>query len=147
MRFMILFKSHPSAEAGIPPKTHQIQATMAYHTKMNDAGIILAAEGLQPSSQGARVFFHGQDAAPTVKYGPFEPAHELLFSYYIIEVNKLEEALEWAKNYPVPEKGTSIEVRRIAELDDFRFEGPVMEGIKKDIQRMERERKERGSAS
>jgi hypothetical protein len=145
MRFILLHKSNPKAEAGIPPTTARIQASMSWHSEMNSAGIILAAEGLQPSSTGARVTFHAPStgAPPTVVRGPFTPVEELLFCYWIINVKDLEEALEWAKKCPLEEEGASIEIRRVGELDDYDFTGSVMEGIKKEVERMKKETEER----
>jgi hypothetical protein len=145
MRFILLLKSNPLAECGQPPTTAQIQAMMAFYSAMNDAGVVLAAEGLHGSSAGVRVTFHAPSsgAAPTVVPGPFTPAEELVSGYWVIKVKDLDEALEWVKKCPLELEGATIEVRQIAEMDDAKFEGSVTEEIKAQAERMRKETEER----
>ena len=115
MRFILLLKSNPAAEAGTPPTQAMIEAMMSFYSEMNTAGVVLAAEGLHASSAGARVTFHAPGgsagvAAPTVVPGPFTPADELVAGFWIIKVKDLEEALEWVKKCPLKEEGATIEI-------------------------------------
>jgi hypothetical protein len=145
MRFILLLKSNALAESGQPPTTAQIQAMMTFYSAMNDAGVILGADGLHRSSAGVRVTFHAPSsgAAPTVVPGPFTPAEELVSGYWIIKVKDLDEALEWVKKCPLEQEGATIEVRQIAEMDDAMFEGNVTEEIKEQASRMKKETEER----
>jgi hypothetical protein len=148
MRFILLLKSGPAAEAGTPPTTAMIRAMMSFYRSMHTAGVVLAAEGLHASSAGARVTFHApfggsKGAAPTVLPGPFTPADSLVAGYWIINVKDLDEALGWAKKCPLEEEGAVIEVRRIAEMDDIHFEGSVTEEMKAEARGMRRETEER----
>src|SRR2546423_15302078 len=125
---------------------------MSFYREMNSAGVVLGAEGLHASSAGARVTFHvpssgAKGVAPTIVPGPFTPVEELVSGFWIIKVKDLEEALEWAKKCPLEEDGATIEVRRIAEMDDAHFEGSVTEELKEQAERMRKETEERvGSA-
>jgi hypothetical protein len=150
MRFILLLKSNPLAESGQPPTTAQIQAMMAFYSAMNDAGVVLGAEGLHSSAAGARVTFHAPSAGatptqpePTVVHGPFTPADALVAGYWVIQVKDLAEALEWVKKCPLQDEGATIEVRQIAEMDDAKFEGRVTDELKEQAGRMRKETEER----
>lgn len=157
MRFILLLKSSPLAESGTPPTTAQIQAMMSFYSAMNEAGVILGAEGLHRTAVGARVIFHapaGPEGSssegttpirpePTVVHGPFTPAESLVSGYWVIKVKDLAEALEWVKKCPLQEEGRTIEVRQIAEMDDEYFEGSATEEIKEQAGRMRKETEER----
>ena len=115
MRFMMIVKADKNSEAGILPD-EKILADMAkFNEGMVKAGVMLAAEGLQASSKGARIHFSG--GKPTVKDGPFTEAKELIAGFWLIQVKSKEEAIKWAKRVPFQEG--EIEIRQVFELDDF----------------------------
>jgi hypothetical protein len=118
MRFMILVKASKDSEAGAMPSTELLTAMTAFNEELVKAGIMLAGEGLQPSSKGARVRFSG--AKRTVVDGPFAETKELVAGFWIWQVKSKEEAIEWVKRCPNPMEGDSeIEIRQIFETDDF----------------------------
>jgi hypothetical protein len=150
MRFILLLKSTPTTESGTPPTTAQIQAMMTFYSAMNDAGVVIAAEGLHASgSASVRVVFHSSEGSagpkpePTIIPGPFTPPESLVAGYWIIKVKDLAEALEWVKKCPLEDEGATIEVRQIVEMDDEKFEGSVTEEIREQAGRMRRETEER----
>jgi hypothetical protein len=156
MRFILLLKSNPLAESGQPPTTAQIEAMMAFYSAMNEAGVVLGAEGLHSSAVGARVTFHAPSAAgattptqpaPTVVHGPFTPADALVAGYWVIQVRDLAEALDWVKQCPLQEEGATIEVRQIAEMDDDKFADRVTDELKAQADRMRKETEERVSGA
>src|SRR5436190_19354989 len=100
MRFMLMVKANEDSEAGIMPTDEELAAMGAFNEQLIQAGILLAGDGLHPSSRGARVHFSGDKR--TVVDGPFTEAKELIAGYWIIEVKSLEEALEWVKRVPNP---------------------------------------------
>lgn len=119
MRFMIIVKATPQSEAGDMPKQELLEAMGKFNEELVAAGIMLAGEGLQPSSKGAaRVHFKGDKR--TVVDGPFAEAKELVAGFWIWQCKSFEEALEWVKRCPNPhdEEG-ELEIRQIFELDDF----------------------------
>jgi hypothetical protein len=119
MRFMIIVKATPESEAGVMPKQELLAAMGKFNEELVAAGIMLAGEGLQPSSKGAaRVRFKGDKR--TVVDGPFAEAKELVAGFWIWQCKSFEEALEWVKRCPNPhdEEG-ELEIRQIFELDDF----------------------------
>lgn len=119
MRFMVMVKANKDSEAGVMP-SEQLMAQMGrFNEELVKAGVLLAAEGLQPSSKGARVRFSG--AKRTVIDGPFSEAKELIAGFWLIQVKSKEEAIEWIKRCPNPfEHGESqIEIRQVFEADDF----------------------------
>lgn len=116
MRFMMIMYPGPNAEAGIMPDP-QIFADMGrFNEEMVKAGVLLAGEGLHPSSKGARVRFSG--GKPTVTDGPFTETKEIIGGYWLIQVRSREEAIEWATRAPCPD-GEMIEIRRVYEMEDF----------------------------
>jgi hypothetical protein len=119
MRFMLLVKADKNSEAGTLPDEKLLTEMGKYNNEMMKAGILLAGEGLQPSSKGARVKFSGDKRIVTD--GPFAETKELLAGFWIIQVNSKEEAIEWVKRCPNPMPGTEseIEIRQIFELEDF----------------------------
>jgi hypothetical protein len=118
MRFMILVKADQASEAGILPDEQLLTEMGKFNEELVKAGVMLAGEGLHPSSKGARVRFSGDKR--TVIDGPFAEAKELVAGYWLWEVASLEEAIEWAKRCPNPMGGESeIEIRQVFELDDF----------------------------
>ncbi|HEX3247323.1 MAG TPA: YciI family protein [Chloroflexota bacterium] len=118
MRFMMLMipKGYESAEPGTVPDAEAVSAMMAYNESLQKAGVLLSLDGLHPPSMGARVTFPGR--VPTVTDGPFAEAKEVLGGYWMIRVNSLEEAIEWAKKCPGDENAT-IEIRQVQEMEDF----------------------------
>jgi hypothetical protein len=118
MRFMILVKASEESEAGVLPSQELLAAMGAYNEELVKAGVLLAAEGLQPSSKGARVRFSGDKR--TVIDGPFAETKELIAGFWLIQVRSKEEAIEWVKRCPNPMEGESeIEIRQVFEADDF----------------------------
>ena len=118
MRFMVMVKADKNTEAGVLPSERLLTEMGQYNEELVRAGVLLAAEGLQPSSKGARVRFSGKDR--TVIDGPFTETKELLAGFWLIQVKSLEEAIEWVKRCPNPLEGESeIEIRRVFEADDF----------------------------
>jgi hypothetical protein len=118
MRVMVIVKATPESEAGELPSTELLEAMGRYNEELAKAGIMLAGEGLQPSSKGARVHFKGSQRS--VVYGPFTEAKELIAGFWLWEVRSMEEAIEWVKRCPNPMEGESeIEIRQVAEAEDF----------------------------
>src|SRR5687768_3875443 len=119
MRFMILVKADKNSEAGVLPDEKLLTEMMKYNEELVKAGVLLAGEGLQPSSRGARVRFSGSKR--TVIDGPFAETKELIAGFWIFKVDSLEEAIEWVKRAPNPFPGTEseIEIRQVFEADDF----------------------------
>jgi hypothetical protein len=122
MRFMILVKADASSEAGVLPDEKLLTEMGKYNEELVKAGVMLAGEGLHPSSKGARIRFSGKQR--TVIDGPFPETKELVAGFWIFQVNSKEEAIEWVKRCPNPMLGESeIEIRQIFEAEDF---GQVM---------------------
>ena len=122
MRFMILLKADKNTEAGVPPSTELIAAMMKYNEELTKAGVLLALDGLHPSSNGARVVFGAGGAGkPKVIDGPFTELKEVLGGYWMIQVKSREEAVEWATRAPCP-AGETIEIRRVFEMSDFQID-------------------------
>ena len=118
MRFMILVKATEDSEAGVMPDEELLTAMGNYNEQLVKAGILLAGEGLQPSSKGARVRFSGKER--TVIDGPFSETKELVAGFWLIDVKSKEEAIEWVKRCPNPMYTDSeIEIRQVFELSDF----------------------------
>ncbi len=116
MRFMVIVKASPESEAGILPSTEILAAMGKYNEELAKAGIILAGEGLHPSSKGVRVKFSG--ANRTVTDGPFTETKELIAGFWLWQVRSREEAIEWLKRAPF-DGGTEIELRQVFEAEDF----------------------------
>jgi len=118
MRFMILVKADKNSEAGILPDEELLDEMGKYNEELAKAGVLLAAEGLQPSSKGARVKFSGDQR--TVVGGPFAETSELIAGFWLWQVKSKEEAIEWVKRCPNPFPGESeIEIRQLFEAEDF----------------------------
>ncbi|MEX2555804.1 MAG: YciI family protein [Actinomycetota bacterium] len=118
MRFMVMVKAEKDSEAGVLPSEELLAAMGKYNEELAKAGVMLAGEGLQPSSKGARVRFSGDKR--TVIDGPFSETKELVAGFWIFEVKSKEEAIEWVKRAPNPMPGESeIEIRQVFEADDF----------------------------
>ncbi|MGE0464062.1 MAG: YciI family protein [Vicinamibacterales bacterium] len=119
MRFMIIGKATKESEAGILPKPEAFAAMQKYNEELVKAGVLLAAEGLAPSSKGARVRFSGDKRA--VIDGPFTETKELVAGFTILQVKSLDEAIEWVKRAPnlSPDGEAEIEIRKVMDLEDF----------------------------
>ena len=118
MRFMVMVKADENSEAGVMPNEQLLREMGEYNEEMVKAGVMLAGEGLHPSSKGARVKFSGNERS--VVDGPFAEAKELIAGYWLIQVKSLDEAIEWVKRCPNPMEGESeIEIRQVFEAEDF----------------------------
>jgi hypothetical protein len=122
MRFMVIVKATEDSEAGVMPSVKLLTEMGRYNEELVKAGVMLAGEGLHPSSKGARVRFSGSNR--TVIDGPFAETKELIAGFWLIQVNSREEAIEWVKRVPNPEGDDGeIEIRQIFEAADF---GPAL---------------------
>ncbi len=118
MRFMVLLKANEDTEAAVMPSEQLLAEMGQYNEEMVKAGVLLAGEGLQPSSKGARVKFSGDERSVTD--GPFAEAKEMIAGYWLIQVKSKDEAIEWVKRCPNPMDGESeIEIRQVFEAEDF----------------------------
>ncbi|CAI8845853.1 YciI family protein [Pseudomonas sp. IT-P253] len=119
MRFMIIIKASQDSEAGVMPSQDLLTAMGNYNEELAKAGVLLAGEGLHPSSKGARVRFSGEKRS--VIDGPFAETKELIAGFWLWQVKSKEEAIEWVKRCPNPMPGTEaeIEIRQVFEMDDF----------------------------
>ena len=119
MRFMVIVKANKDSEAGVLPNKKILTDMGKFNEELVKAGVMLAGEGLQPSSKGARVRFSG--GKRTVIDGPFTETKELVAGFWLFQVKSLDEAIEWVKRSPNPfPKGDSeIEIRQVFEADDF----------------------------
>ncbi|HWH50345.1 MAG TPA: YciI family protein, partial [Gemmatimonadaceae bacterium] len=118
MRFMVMVKSNAATEAGELPSTELLAAMGKFNEELVKAGVMLAGEGLQPSSRGARIKFSG--GKRTVVDGPFAESKELIAGFWIIQVKSKQEAIEWMKRCPNPTgEDSELEIRQVFEADDF----------------------------
>jgi hypothetical protein len=118
MRFMIIVKATPESEAGKMPSEKLLADMGKFNEELVKAGVMLAGEGLHPSSKGVRVQFSG--AKRTVVDGPFAETKELVAGFWLIQVKSKEEAIEWIKRCPNPmESDSEIEIRQVFEAEDF----------------------------
>lgn len=118
MRVMVMVKANKDTEAGVLPSTELLAAMGKYNEELVRAGVMLAGEGLHPSSKGARVRFSG-DSRKVID-GPFTEAKELVAGFWLWQVKSMDEAIEWAKRCPNPTGAESeLEIRQVFEADDF----------------------------
>ena len=119
MRFMVIVKADKDSEAGVLPDQKLLSDMGKYNEELVKAGVMLAGEGLQPSSKGARVRFSGTKRK--VIDGPFSETKELIAGFWLFQVKSLDEAIEWVKRAPNPTPGkeSEIEIRQVFEADDF----------------------------
>lgn len=118
MRFMVMVKADKNSEAGVMPSEQLLAEMGKYNEELVRAGILLAGEGLHPSSKGARVRFSGSKR--TVINGPFPETKDLVAGFWLLQVKSKEEAIEWVKRCPNPMPGESeIEIRQVFEAEDF----------------------------
>jgi len=126
MRFMAIMKATKSSEAGVQPTADQMAAMIQFHEEAAKSGMLLEAEGVHPSSKGARVQFSGNKR--TVIDGPFTETKELIAGYWIIQAGSKEEAIEWVKRMPnVWGEDTEIEIRQVAEAAEMDAMTPELE--------------------
>ena len=125
MRFMILVKANKDSEAGVLPSTELLAEMGKYNEELVKAGVMLAGDGLHPSSKGARVRFSGKNR--TVIDGPFAETKELLAGYWLWQVKSKEEAIEWLKRAPVFDGGEEVEIRQVFSPEDFAPSDPTGE--------------------
>ncbi len=134
MRLMVITKATADSEAGVLPATEDFDTMGKFIQELVDAGVLLAADGLHPSSKGARIYSDGEKK--TVVDGPFTETKELIAGYYLIETKSLEEAVEWFKRYPFQKQSdggeTNIEIRRVFQAEDFgeNFTAEQQEAVK-----------------
>ena len=118
MRVMVMVKATSDSEAGTMPSVELMEAMGAFNQELVDAGVMLAGEGLKPSSQGKRVAFSGSER--TVADGPFYATTELVAGFWLWEVQDMDEAVEWVRRCPNPMLGPSeVEIRPLYEMEDF----------------------------
>ncbi len=133
MRFMVIVKANKDSEAGVLPDRKILSEMGKFNEELVQAGVMLAGEGLQPSSKGARVRFDGSKR--TVIDGPFAETKELVAGFWLWQCKSKEEALEWLKRAPF-DGGTEIEIRRVYEAEDMVTEAPEM---RERVERLRRE--------
>jgi hypothetical protein len=119
MRFMLIVKANQETEAGVLPTREEFAEMGKFNEQLVKAGVMLAGEGLQASSKGARVFFSGDQRK--VVDGPFAETKELVAGFWLIQVKSKDEAIEWVKR--VPFRDGSVEIRQVFEAEDF---GPAL---------------------
>ena len=118
MRFMVMIKANQDSENGVMPSERLLAEMGRFNEELVKAGVMLAGEGLHPSSKGARVRFSGSKRS--VLDGPFAETKELIAGYWLWQVKSKEEAIEWVKRCPNPHPGESeIEIRQVFEAEDF----------------------------
>jgi hypothetical protein len=119
MRVVVMIKATEQSEAGEMPSEELLSQMTAFNEELVKAGVMLAGEGLHPSSEGVRVFFSGDERK--VINGPFAETKELVAGYWVWQVKSMDEAIEWVKRVPDPMPGTDavLEIRPVYELDDF----------------------------
>jgi hypothetical protein len=132
MRFIVIVPANKDSEAGLLPNAEEFAAMGKFNEEMAKAGILLAADGLHPSSKGARIKFSGTQR--TVIDGPFTESKELVAGFWIIQTKSKEEAIEWIKRAPLFDGGVEIEIRQIFETSDF--SEPVSEQMRKNEGRL-----------
>jgi hypothetical protein len=116
MRFMVIVKASKDSEAGVMPSTELLTAMGKFNEEIVKAGVMLAGEGLHPTSKGARIKFPGKGR--TVSRGPFDLTSDLIAGFWLIQVRSLDEAIEWMKRAPFDD-GSEIEIRQVFDAEDF----------------------------
>lgn len=118
MRVMVVVKANEDSEAGVMPSEQMLSEMGKYNEELVKAGVMLAGEGLHPSSKGKRVEFSG--GKKTVIDGPFTESKELIAGFWLWQVRSMDEAVEWVKRMPSPHEGQAeVEIRPVFEADDF----------------------------
>src|ERR1700722_14220417 len=116
MRFMVIVKADRNSEAGVMPSAELLTAMGKFNEQMVRAGVMLAGEGLHPTSKGARIKYSGKE--PTVSTGPFAATNDLVAGFWLIQVKSRDEAIEWMKRAPF-DGGAEIEIRQVFDPEDF----------------------------
>jgi hypothetical protein len=116
MRFMVIVKADNNSEAGIMPSTELLTAMGKFNEEMVKAGVMLAGEGLHPSSKGARIRYSGKERSVT--NGPFNGTSDLVSGFWLIQTKSLDEAIDWMKRAPF-DGGSEIEIRQVFDAEDF----------------------------
>lgn len=116
MRFMVIVKADQNSEAGVMPSTELLTAMGKFNEQMVKAGVLLAGEGLHPSSKGARIKYSGKER--TVTPGPFSATGDLVSGFWLIQVKSRDEAIEWMKRAPF-DGGAEVELRQVFDTEDF----------------------------
>jgi len=129
MRFMVIVKANKDSEAGVLPDQKILAEMGKFNEELVKAGVMLAGEGLQPSSKGARVRFQGNKR--TVIDGPFAETKELVAGFWLWQVKSKQEAIEWLKRAPF-EDGAEVEIRQVFETADFAASDPTGDLMKKE---------------
>ena len=116
MRCMVIVKASKDTEAGVMPSTEMLTAMGKFNEEMVKAGVMLAGEGLHPTSKGARITYSGN--TPEVSRGPFAVTNDLVAGFWLIQVKSLDEAVDWMKRAPF-DGGAEIEIRQVFAAEDF----------------------------
>src|SRR5260221_9743967 len=116
MRFMVIVKADKNSEAGVMPSTELLTAMGKFNEEMVKAGVMLAGEGLHPTSKGARIKYSGKER--TVTNGPFAVTNDLIAGFWLIQVKSRDEAVAWVKHAPF-DGGAEIEIRQVFDTEDF----------------------------
>jgi hypothetical protein len=116
MRFMVIVKGDKNSEAGVMPSTEMLTAMGKFNEEMVKAGVMLAGEGLHPTSKGARIEYSGKE--PSVSHGPFKLTGDIVAGFWLIQVKSRDEAIQWMKRAPF-DGGAEIEIRQVFDADDF----------------------------
>jgi hypothetical protein len=116
MRFMVIVKADKNTEAGVMPSTEMLTAMGKFNEEMVKAGVMLAGEGLHPTSKGARIKYSGKQ--PNVSHGPFAVTSDLVAGFWLIQTKSRDEAIEWMKRAPF-DGGAEIEIRQVFDAEDF----------------------------
>jgi hypothetical protein len=132
MRFMMIVKANADSEAGVLPSSEELATMGTYNDQLIAAGILLAADGLQASSEGFRVKFGGAGKS-TVTDGPFAESKELIAGYWVIDVKSKDEAVAWARRIPFSH-GEEVEVRKVFEASDFPVDSVSEEPLRKEAE-------------
>lgn len=126
MRFMILVPASKESEAGVLPDGKLLEAMGKFNEELVKSGVLLAGDGLQPTSKGARIHYGAEGTKPKVVDGPFTESKELIAGYWLLQVKSKEEAIEWASRAPFG-PGTVVEIRQVFETEDFAAADPTGE--------------------
>lgn len=116
MRFMVIVKASKDTEAGVMPSTELLTAMGQFNEEMVKAGVMLAGEGLHPTTKGTRITYSGKE--PTVSHGPFAVTRDLVCGFWLIQVKSKDEAIAWMKRAPF-DNGAEIEIRQVFDTEDF----------------------------
>lgn len=116
MRFMVIVKASKDTEAGVMPSTELLTAMGKFNEELVKAGVMLAGEGLHPTSKGARIKYSGKQ--PTVSHGPFAVTSDLVCGFWLIQAKSQDEAIQWMKRAPF-DNGAEIEIRQVFDTEDF----------------------------